>query len=229
MKKTLLSLCFIAASISSASAATLIADNYDSGLTLADGTTALANGRVRFGIFTISDSAIIANANDVSFLDTNFRAVVDYSGSISAFSTPGFFDAGTFGASGIYAGGSTAYGGTTYDLSSGTTSNVANDIAGSNIYMWVLNNATLGSATQQAIFASNFTWADTDLQPDNNSSYSTAAANNTALFGTLGTGADIGSGANSHSLATIGAVPEPSRALLGLIGLSSLLFRRRRA
>jgi len=229
MKKTLLSLCFIAASISSASAAALIADNYDSGLTLANGTTALANGRIRFGIFTISDSAIIANASNVSFLDTNFRAVVDYSGSINVGGTAGFFDSSTFGSSATYAGGSTTYGGTTYDLSSGATTNVANDIAGSNIYMWVLNNATLGSATQQAIFSSTYSWADTDLTPDNNSSYGTLASANTALIGSLGTGTDIGAAANSHSLATIAAIPEPSRALLGLIGLSSLLFRRRRA
>jgi hypothetical protein len=32
-----------------------------------------------------------------------------------------------------------------------------------------------------------------------------------------------------HRVATIEAIPEPSRALLGLIGLTGVMFRRRRA
>lgn len=226
MKKTILALCFLAASLSSASAATLLADNLGAGLTLADGTTALSSGRIRFGIFTITNSQISANANNLSFLDTNFREVVNYSGAINAFAFNGFFDNTILGSNATYAGGSTPYGGTTYDLSSGNTTNVANDIAGSNIYMWVLNSASLGSATQHGVFASNYIWTDTDLVPDNNSSFDMTPANLTALVGSLSTGADIGAGAPSHSLA---AIPEPSRALLALIGLGSFLIRRRRA
>jgi MYXO-CTERM domain-containing protein len=33
---------------------------------------------------------------------------------------------------------------------------------------------------------------------------------------------------NSYQLADIGVVPEPSRAMLGLLGLGALVFRRRR-
>ncbi|MEQ1751476.1 MAG: PEP-CTERM sorting domain-containing protein [Prosthecobacter sp.] len=230
MKKTFLTLCFLAASFSSASAALLTVSNYEAGLTLADGTTALASGRVRFGTFVVSNLDITNNMNNLAYLDANFRAVVDYSGPINALSTPGFIDNALLGGTATYAGGATAYGGTTYDLSgSGSTANVANDIAGSNIFMWVLDNTNLLSATQQGIFASTFTWTDTDLIPDNGSAYSTAIANNTALVGVLGTGDDIGAGANSHRLGTIAAVPEPSRAMLVFLGIGGFFLRRRRA
>lgn len=229
MKKTFLALSFLAASLSSVSAATLIADNVSSGLTRADGTTALANGRVRFGTFVVSNLDITANANNLAYLDANFREVVNYSGAISSFATDGFFDNSTLGTSANYAGGSTTYGGTTYDLSSGATNNVANDIAGSNIYMWVLNNAALASATEQAIFASTYAWTDTDVAPSNDSSFDMTPSALTALVGQVGTGADIGAGAASHRLSAIGAVPEPSRALLVLLGIGGLFLRRRRA
>ena len=229
MKKTLLALGFLAASLCSASAATLLADNVSNGLTLADGTTALANGRIRFGTFTITNTAITSNANDLAFLDANFREVVNYSGAISAFATPGFFDNTTLGGSATYAGGSTTYGGTTYDLSSGATTNVGGDIAGSNIYMWVLDNDALGSATQQGIFASTYIWADNDVIPSNDSAFDMTSSALTALVGQLGTGADIGAGAGAHRLGTIAAVPEPSRALLMFLGLGGFFFRRRRA
>lgn len=229
MKKTLLALAFIAASLGSASAATLIADNYSSGLSLADGTTALANGRIRFGTFVVSNLDIQNNANDLTYLNNNFREVVNYSGAINAFATNGFFDNTVLGGSATYAGGATNYGGTTYDLSSGATTNVANDIAGSNIYMWVLDNSDLMSATQQGIFASTYVWADSDLLPSNDSAFDMQPAALTALVGQLATGADLGAGASSHRLGSIAAVPEPSRALLMFLGLGGFIFRRRRA
>lgn len=229
MKKTLLALGFLAASLCSASAATLLADNVSNGLTLANGTTALANGRIRFGTFVITNTDIINNKNDLTYLNNNFREVVNYSGAISAFATPGFFDNTTLGASATYAGGSTTYGGTTYDLSSGATTNVANDIAGSNIYMWVLDNAVLNSATQQGIFASTYVWADSDVIPSNDSAFDMTPSALTALVGAVGTGSDIGAGAGAHRLGTIAAIPEPSRALLMFLGLGGFFFRRRRA
>lgn len=227
MKKTILALAFIAASLSTSSAATLIADNYSSGLTLANGTTPLANGRIRFGTFVITNTDIINNQNNLTFLNNNFREVVNYSGAINAFSTPGFFDNAILGSSATYAGGSTLYGGTTYDLSTGTTSNVANDIAGSNIYMWVLDNAVLNSATQQGIFASNYIWADSDLLPSNDSAFDMQPSAITALVGQVASGNDIGAGAASHRLAVV--IPEPSRALLMFLGLGGFILRRRRA
>lgn len=223
MKKTLLIISFLAASFSSVTAATLIADNGDSGFTLADGATPLSSGRVRFGIFVVSDSLVISNASNLSYLDTNFREVASYSGAFNGFSLPGFFEQNL-----TYAGGSTLYGGTQYDLSSASISNVANDIAGSKIYMWALDNAVVANATQQAIFFDNGNvWTDSDTVGVQDSFFSTAGA--VALVGSLGTGADIGANARSHRLATVAAIPEPSRAVLGLLGLGALFFRRRRA
>lgn len=239
MKKTFLILSLLTASLSSVSAATLIADNYSSGIVKTD-NTALATGRIRFGIFTVTNAEVSANANDVTYLNNNFREVVNYSGAISAFGLNGFFDGDTLGGSKTYAGGTTKYdntgatvaiGGTTYDLSgSGSTANVANDIAGSNIYMWVLDNAVIGSATQHGIFVNNANvWTDTDTVPVNDSFFDMAASNITALVGTVNGGPDIGAEASSHKLATIGAIPEPSRALLMFLGLGGFFFRRRRA
>jgi hypothetical protein len=222
MKKTFLILSLLAAGLSSVSAATLITDNGDSGFTLADGATPLSSGRVRFGIFVVSDSLVTSNASDLAYLDTNFREVASYSGAFNGFALPGFFEQNF-----TYAGGSTAYGGTVYDLSSGSTGNVANDIAGSKIYMWALDNAVVANATQQAILVDNGNfWTDSDTIGVQDSFFS--AANTTALIGSLGTGVDIGAGAPSHSLATVAAIPEPSRAILGLAGLGALFFRRRR-
>ena len=223
MKKTLLIISFLAASFSSVTAATLIASNGDSGFTLADGATALSSGRVRFGIFVVSDSLVISNKSDLAYLNANFREVASYSGAFNGFDLPGFFEQNL-----TYAGGSTLYPsvvGTQYDLSSASLSNVANDIAGSKIYMWALDNAVVANATQQAIFFDNANvWTDSDTVGVTDSYFSTE--NVTALIGSLGTGANIGAGGPSHSLA---AIPEPSRAILGLAGLGALFFRRRRA
>lgn len=230
MKKTFLILSLIAASFSSVSGATLIADNLSNGLTLADGTTGLASGRIRFGTFVVSNSLVTANANDLDYLNTNFREVVNYTGAINLLATDGFFDGTLLGSAANYTGGSTTYGGTIYDNSASATTNVAGDIAGGSIYMWVLNNAVVTSATQHGIFVNNANvWTDSDTVGGNDSLFDTNPANTVALVGSIGTGADIGAGAGSHSLATIAAIPEPSRAILGLAGLGALFFRRRRA
>ncbi len=233
MKKTLFILSLLAATLSSVSAATLIADITTNGLTLADGTTPLANGRIRFGTFVVSNSLISANANDLAYLNTNFREVVNYTGAIGfTFESvvyPGIFDATGLGSATTYAGGSTSYGGTTFDGSTGNTNNVAGDIAGGSIYMWVLNNAVVSNATQHGIFVNNANvWTDSDTTPITDSFFDLDPLNTTALVGTLSVGADLGGGNPSHSLATVAAIPEPSRAILGLAGLGALFFRRRR-
>jgi hypothetical protein len=227
MKKTLLILAALASTYATSNAATLVADNYSNGLTLSDGVTAMSTGTLRFGYFTISDAAVLANAGNVSFLDANFVSVLDYSGAINSIGTDGFFANDTLGSSAIYAGGSTVYDGVVYDGSAGATTNVVGDIAGNSIYLWALNGSLL-SATQQGIFATTYTWTDSDTAGSNDSSFDMVGANLTAIVGGEANGADIGGGAPSHTLADIGAVPEPSRALLLVGGLAGMMLRRRR-
>jgi hypothetical protein len=224
MKKVFILLMAVALSNQGAKAATLFAGDTGSGLTLSNGTTALASGAVRFGHFAAGFD-FASNASDLAALQAAFTEVVAYTGAIEAFSTPGFLDQAL-----NYTAGGT-YGSLPYDSSAGAVSNVAGDIAGSTIYAWVLNNATTLSATEHAIFSTASVWTDADQVPVNDSSFSWQAgtAGLTAHIGSLSTGADIGAGAPSHSLAAVAAVPEPSRALLGFIGFAAMLFRRRRA
>jgi hypothetical protein len=224
MKKAFILLLAVALTSQGAKAATLFAGDTASGLTLSDGTTALASGAIRLGHFT-SGFNFAANANDLAALQSAFTQVVAYTGAISAFEVNGFFDQAL-----TYTAGGT-YGSLPYDSSAASTSDVGGDIAGSKIYAWVLNNATTLSATQQAIFSTNQVWTDADTVPVNDSSVSWSAGTSglTAHIGSLSTGADIGGGTPSHSLAAVAAIPEPSRAMLGFIGIAAMLFRRRRA
>jgi hypothetical protein len=229
MKKAMFIMAALVSSLATSNAATLVGDNTSNGLTLSDGVTAMSTGTLRFGYFTISDAAILANANNVSFLDSNFVSVVDYSGAINTFSTDGFFANDTLGSSAVYAGGSTVYDGVVFDGSAGSTTNVLGDIAGNNIYLWALNDTVFGNATQHGIYGTTFTWTDSDVVGGTDSFFDMASANITAIVGGEANGADIGAGAPSHTLANIGVVPEPSRALLLLGGLLGMFFRRRRA
>lgn len=224
MKKAFILILAVALTSQGAKAATLFAGDTGSGLTLSNGTTALASGAIRFGHFA-SGFDFAANANDLAALQAAFTEVVAYTGSISAFGADGFFDQSL-----SYTAGGT-YGALPYDGSASSTSNVAGDIAGSTIYAWILNNANTLSATEQAIFSTSQVWTDADTVPVNDSSMSWQAGTSglVAHIGSLSSGADIGAGAPSHSLASIAAVPEPSRAMLGFVGLAAMLFRRRRA
>lgn len=223
MKKSLIALATTALFLSSASAASLLSTNFGNGFTLSNGTTALSSGSLRFGTFA-SGFNFAANANNFAALDAAFTDVYTYSGAINAFSTNGFFDVNQ-------SYNNVTFDGTPFDSSSGSTSNVAGDIAGEKVYLWVLNSTTPGSATQHGIFSTNTLWTDFDTVGNNDTLFSpdTGNAGLTAHIGALAAGADIGAGASSHTLANIAAIPEPSRALLGFIGIAAMLFRRRRA
>lgn len=96
------------------------------------------------------------------------------------------------------------------------------------MYMIVANNSVLGSATQFGLFTntpSTFFPADT-----------TAAGSfnfNVNVFSALGVVAGAGSlidnatGADTLRLVNVAAIPEPSVALLGALGLIGLVRRRR--
>lgn len=210
-------------SSSAASAATLIANASDTGLAQATGSSAVASGALRFGYFA-SGYDFAANANDIAALETAFIQVASYTGVISDSGFDGFFNTNL---SYLQSG---SFEGTPFDLSSGSTANVANDIAGEKIYLWVLNNPVATSATQHGIFSTNATWTDADVFPSNNSLFSidNGTAGLTAHIGTLAAGPDLGGGNPSHRLANIAAVPEPSRAVLAFAGVAGVMFRRRR-
>ena len=128
------------------------------------------------------------------------------------------------------------YGGLPYDASL-TNTNVAGDIAGSKIYLWVFDGSDSLLATEQLIFSSNALWGDSDnlnilneIEPTT-FAWDALAAGLTAHIGTI---ASVDSplypaqGITAHQTATIAAIPEPSRALLAGLGLCVAFFRRRR-
>jgi hypothetical protein len=115
-----------------------------------------------------------------------------------------------------------------YDLTPGSNAASLLDIAGTTIYAWVLNSNVNASVTEHGIFSSFYLWTDADqLLPDNNSTFSFDVSSGDGMTAHIGTASDdIFNPASPHRLA---AIPEPSRALLGLIGLTGVMFRRRRA
>jgi hypothetical protein len=206
-------------STASANAATLAGGDLATGITLSNGTTALSSGTIRFGYFATGFD--FANNNNFAALDAAFIEVTSYSGAIEELSTPGFKTINlAYNENGTFEG-------TAFDNDGAPTT----DIGGEKVYTWVLNDTTAANATQHAIFSSNNLWTDADTVPSADSSVSWEAGTSglVAHIGSLSTGTDIGGGQNSHSLAAIGAVPEPSRAMLGFVGIAAMLFRRRRA
>jgi hypothetical protein len=180
----------------SAKAANLFASNAGNGITVEGGTTALASGTIRFGVFPDGFN-FAGNIADFSALDAAFIEVVNYSGPLDGYSLNGFFDlAITYSTSGNFEG-------RPYDSTPGTTANTSTtDLVGEKVYIWILNNTTAASATQQAIFSTNATWADADtpLVVNTFATTDSAAEGLVAHIGLLAAGADIGALANSHVL-----------------------------
>tara|TARA_R110002049_G_scaffold121260_1_gene275983 strand:+ start:908 stop:1579 length:672 start_codon:yes stop_codon:yes gene_type:complete len=223
MNKTFALIASLAVAVSQANAASFFTGDTTNGITRADGTTALTSGSVLYGTFTAGFD-VAANVNDFAALDAAFIQVIGYNGASNL--APGVFNL-----TGLTYNEGAAFETVQYDLSA-DTSNVVNDIAGSTVYAWVLNDTTPSNATEHAIFTkTGSTWTDAQTPGSNATSFSWATTTGTdvlALAGTVLGGANIGGSANSHSLQAIGAVPEPSRAVLGFLGLGALFFRRRR-
>lgn len=100
-----------------------------------------------------------------------------------------------------------------------------NPLLGRSLYSFIGNGATLAASTEFALVLLG------TLQEDspNELSYSSNPAGLTPLIGKLGTfTGDLGGGAGtSVTLQTQVIVPEPSAALLGMVGALGLLRRRR--
>lgn len=211
-------------STSSASAATLFYDyggGSNGGLKTSVGTTVAAGTTLRYGWFNGAPTGSLSSMSQAQ-LEASFHEVF-------ATTTP---DAsGTWNTTGTFATNGT-HNGLPYDSSVGVDNNVAGDIAGNEIYLWVLNAGTSDAATEQGIFSwagtGAFTWADASALPNSDAFFSLSGNTGDGIIAHIGSLNATGAG-TAHSLASVVAIPEPSRALLGFVGLAAMLFRRRRA
>lgn len=185
--------------------------------------SALTSGIVRFGVFLPGTDF----NQSVADLADEFIQI----GTYTITSDPFFGDLNYNGANAAtYSSGN---GLTTLQFDTSLLNNANNlgDIAGSAIYAWVLNNASNLLATEHGIFESEAfgtTWTDAQAPGSTDSGFSFDINSGDGFNALIGTAsADIAT--DRHRLATIEAIPEPSRALLGLIGLTGVMFRRRRA
>ncbi|MCX6857869.1 MAG: immunoglobulin domain-containing protein, partial [Verrucomicrobia bacterium] len=177
-------------------AANLVASNLGNGIALPGGSTGLASGTIKFGVFPAGYD-FAANIGSYSALDSAFVEVASYSGAITAFNLNGFFDLTlSYPTSGSFEG-------TPYDSTPGSILNTSStDLVGEKIYVWILNNSTPASANQYAIFSSDLVWTDADATvTDSYASTDSGTDGLVAHYGSLATGSDIGAAANSHVLA----------------------------
>ncbi len=211
-KSILLSICLALPVVSNA--ATLYFDSTDN-IALSNGTL-MTTGNIEFGYFDPSTNFALAPAA----LYDQFYSMLNYSVTGSNFvSSPAYSTTGTR----TKTDGS---GSISYDLT-GDNSNVAGDIAGGVIYALVYNGASFELSTEIGVFSAEafgFLWNDNqDLAQDAFFSFGLDSVG--GMVAQIGT-ASANPFTTPHSLA---AIPEPSRALLGLIGLTGVMFRRRRA
>lgn len=195
MKKLALStLMLLGLCANNSQAAQLFSSNLGSGLSQLGGISPVNSGVIRFGVFA-PDFDFAANSENFAAMDAAFTEVYSRTGAISFNGSNGFFDIShTYDAT-------ASYGGVPYDSSAGSTSNVAGDIAGEKVFIWVLNNSNPAVATQQAIFSTSQRWADADdLVPHTLVNPDAAALELVAHLGTLSNGSNIGAGVASHSM-----------------------------
>jgi MYXO-CTERM domain-containing protein len=198
------------ASVSQA-AVTLGATSFQNGLSDSTGAALAANAISRYGYFG-SGFDFGANANDIAALETAFTQVTSQTG-VQAFGIDGFFQ----------------YTLNIDDTASFEGQNYNSQIVGKNIYAWVMNNTNPASATQHGIFSTSETWNDSSNPNMTFTLQSNVPGGVNTRIGSALTGPVLFTGlGNSYQLADIGVVPEPSRAMLGLLGLGALVFRRRR-
>lgn len=218
MKKSLItSLILLAAS--SLPAATLLHDN-SFGLRTSGGA-AVTSGVVLYGFFASAPTG----AESVAALETAFTQVASYNISTSTWA----------GATNTYANNTSYLSGgavsRNYDDTPLNNADVGTDIASSAIYAWVLNSATPGTATEQGLFSAaafGFNWTDAQQPGSTDSVFSFDLGSADGLVAHIGT-AVVDPSLGGHQLASVGVVPEPSKAIFGILGLSAVLFRRRRA
>lgn len=163
-------------------------------------------GVVAFGTFSISDAQISGALAGETL--------------VSAFSGFGSSSTGAFVAPGLTGARGT--------FSRNSTGTVGTELNGDFIYLFVGNGTTFANSTEFAVLKTSLTFNSADDETPTPVSLVVSAANSTVLVG--GTTSDIRV-TNADGTATLGfttvAVPEPSAALLGLLGAVGLIRRRR--
>jgi hypothetical protein len=214
-------------SLPSISGAATLAFDYSN---LADSSgTLLTSGIIRFGVFQTNDFT-----QSISDLADDFIQIGSYNitgnnafTSLTYANTANNTDPLNLVAGTTYTSGDTL---TTlfYDLTPVDNSVDPAAIAGRQIYAWVLDNAAFGSVLEHGIFSNaGYLWIDDQQIPADFSTFSFDVSSLDGMVAHVGTASDdIFNPASPHRLA---AIPEPSRAVLGLIGLTGVMFRRRRA
>lgn len=118
-----------------------------------------------------------------------------------------------------------------YDGSASAAINTGSSFIGKGIYTLIGNAATLAGSTQLLIAKHTGTFAQDAPLFSSTASLDQSSGNGTVLWGTTGAfNVDVGGGSSlpAYSTLAVGAVPEPSRAMLAAMGLFAGLVRRRR-
>jgi hypothetical protein len=202
---------------SSATAAVTVGhtENGTVGEFLTSSGTAVAAGGVSIGIFTNGGGTLITVSDSAVASATSFADLVAL----------GYKDVRSLS-------GATAAGGTDWDfpLIGGSYNSIAISAlpAGTQLYVLAFNAGSFVSGAPSTSFAGATEWAvikDTGdhLSPADLGTKSLLL--NTVVASDILVGGDKG---NNVAMASLAAIPEPSRALLGLMGFMALLARRRR-
>jgi len=205
---------------SSASAAVTVGhvENTTVGQFLTSSGAAVNAGGVSIGIFTDGGGA------PISVLDSAVASATSFADLIAL----GYKDVRSLS-------GATAAGGTDWDFPlavSGSYNSIAISAlpAGTQLYLLAFNAGSFVVGAPSTSFAGATEWAavkDTTTATHKSPSDlgTSSLLLNTVISADILVGTDNG---NNVNMASLGAVPEPSRALLGMIGLVALFVRRRR-
>jgi len=209
---------FLACVASPVSAAVTVGhiENVSVGQFLSSSGSALTAGGVSIGIFTDGLGAPITVA------DSAFNTVTAFADLIAL----GFKDIRSLS-------GATAAAGTDWAFPlavSGSYNSIAISAlpAATQLYLLAFNAGSYVAGTPASSFASATEWAvvkDTTSHKSPSDLGTASLLLNTVVPGDILKGTDNG---NNVNMTALGAVPEPSRALLGMIGLVALFVRRRR-